>query len=94
MATNILSVDNIRELNSPDKITDAFRRLGYNEIGQTLDIDDLELSARNAEAFYDAHLIAEQGDGELQVILFKLQPSEWESPSTASTRMKAIAGNL
>ena len=75
MATNILSVDNIRELNSPDKITDAFRRLGYNEIGQTLDIDDLELSARNAEAFYDAHLIADQGDGELQVILFKLQPS-------------------
>ena len=91
MPNRYLQLEDIRGLKTPDKVTNAFRLLGYNPVGESLDIEDLELSPRNTEAIYDAHLIADQDDGGLQVILFELHSEEWETPSTASTRMKSIA---
>ena len=68
--------------------------MGYNAEAQPLHIEDLQLPSRSGEAIYDAYLIADQGNGGLQVLLFQLQPEEWSSPSTASTRLKAIASQV
>jgi hypothetical protein len=56
-----------------------FERLGYNAEAQPLHVEDLQLTARSAETVDDAYLIADQGNGGLQVLLFQLQPEEWEA---------------
>ena len=99
MAERLLQLDDINSATSPTKVTELFRKLGYETLGQSLDVDDLQLSPRSAEAIYDAHLIADQKSKnrafpDLQVLLLTLQPEEWESPSVASGRMKAIATSL
>jgi hypothetical protein len=99
MADRKLQLDDINNATSPAKVTELFRKLGYETLGQSLDVDDLQLSPRSAQAIYDAHLIADQKTKnrafpDLQVLLLTLQPEEWESPSVASGRMKAIATSL
>ena len=99
MADRKLQLDDINNATSPEKVTELFRKLGYETLGQSLDVDDLQLSPRSAEAIYDAHLIADQKSKnrafpDLQVLLLTLKPEEWESPSVASGRMKAIATSL
>jgi hypothetical protein len=86
-----LTLDDLRTLNSPENIASIFRRLGYHACAEPLDIETLELSPRNNEAVDDSYLIANQGNGGLQVILFQLKSEEWLSPSNASTRLKSIA---
>jgi hypothetical protein len=99
VADRKLQLDDINNATSPEKVTELFRKLGYETLGQSLDVDDLQLSPRSAEAIYDAHLIADQKSKnrafpDLQVLLLTLQPEEWESASVASGRMKAIATSL
>lgn len=99
MAERLLQLDDINNATTPAKVTDLFRKLGYQILGQSLDVDDLQLSPRSVEAIYDAHLIADQKSKnrafpDLQVLLLTLQPEEWESASVASGRMKAIATSL
>lgn len=94
MPERCLQLDDLRTLENPEKIATLFKTLGYNASSQPLDINDLQLSARNSEAIYDAYLIADQGDGGLQVLLFQLHPEEWLSPSVASTRIKSIAAQV
>jgi type I restriction-modification system DNA methylase subunit len=94
MSERLLQLDDLRNLNNPEKIAALFGRLGYSAEAQSLNVEDLQLTARSTEAVYDAHLIADQGDGGLQVLLFQLQPEEWSSPSVASSRMKAIASQV
>jgi methylase of polypeptide subunit release factors len=94
MSERCLQLDDLRTLENPEKIATLFKTLGYNASSQPLDINDLQLSARNSEAIYDAYLIADQGDGGLQVLLFQLHPDEWLSPSVASTRIKSIAAQV
>jgi hypothetical protein len=94
MSPRILKVDDLRDLTSPDKIAKIFRQLGYNAVAEPVDIETLELSARSQEAIAQAFLIADQDRGGLQVVLFELELSAWESASMASTRMKAIASQL
>ena len=94
MATRLLQLDDIRQLQTPDKIAFLFQKLGYNAQSSQLDIKDLELPARSTEAIWNAYLIANQGDSELQVLLFHLQSQEFSSPTVASNRMKAIATSL
>lgn len=94
MSERCLQLDDLRTLENPEKIATLFKTLGYNASSQPLDINDLQLSARNSEAIYDAYLIADQGDGGLQVLLFQLHPEEWLSPSVASTRIKSIAAQV
>lgn len=94
MPERLLQLDDLRNLTSPDKVASLFGRLGYNAEAQPLNVEDLQLTSRSAEAVYDAHLIANQGEGDLQVLLFQLHPEEWSSPSVASSRMKAIASQV
>ncbi len=96
MSERLLQLDDLRTIDSPQRIASMFRKLGYfPQEAQPLNIEDLQLSARNAEAISKTYLIANQeGNPTLQVLLFQLNPNEWDSPSTASTRMKAIASQL
>jgi RNA polymerase primary sigma factor len=94
MPEQYLTLDDIKNANSPEKIAALFQKLGYNANAQPLAVDDLELSARSAYAVDDAYLIADQGSGGLQVLLFQLQAKEFSSPSVAKSRMKAIAQSL
>lgn len=99
MAERILQLDDINSATSPAKVTELFRKMGYNTLGQSIDVEDLQLPSRSAEAIYDAYLIADQRNKNralpnLQVLLLTLHPEEWESASTASGRMKAIATSL
>jgi len=94
MAERLLQLDDLRTIDSPERIASMFRKLGYVAEAQPFNIEDLQLSARNAEAISQTYLIANQGNAALQVLLFQLNPNEWVSPSTASTRMKAIASQL
>jgi adenine-specific DNA-methyltransferase len=89
-----LQLDDLRTLNTPENIANIFRRLGYHAQAEPLDVSDLNLSPRNSEAVYDSYLIANQGNSELQVLLFQLQPDEWISPSQVSSRMKSIANQV
>lgn len=94
MASRLLKLDDVRHIESPDKIAFLFQKLGYNASAQQLAVDDLELSPKSAEAIWKAHLIADQGKGALQVLLFQLQAEEFSSPAIASNRMRAIAQSL
>jgi RNA polymerase primary sigma factor len=94
MPEQYLTLDDIKNANSPEKIAALFQKLGYNANAQPLAVDDLELSARTAYAVDDAYLIADQGSAGLQVLLFQLQAKEFSSPSVAKSRMKAIAKSL
>lgn len=94
MATRHLKLDDLRTLNSPDNIASIFQQLGYNASANALDIVDLELSPRNQEAVNQVYLIADEGEGKLQIILFELKASEWLSPSHVSTRLKSLAIGL
>lgn len=94
MPERLLQLDYVRNTNSPEKITALFQKLGYNATNQQLNVNDLDLPPRSAEAIYSAHLIADQGNGSFQVLLFELQPDEWTSSSSARSRMEAIAKTL
>ncbi len=49
---------------------------------------------KSAEAIWNAYLIANQGRGALQVLLFHLQDEHFSSPAVASNRMRSIAQSL
>ena len=76
MAERLLQLDDLRGLTDPNRVASLFRQLGYNAEAQPLNLEDLQLTSRSTEAVYDAHLIADQEDGGLQVLLFQLQLNE------------------
>jgi hypothetical protein len=80
MPERLLRLDDLKTLTSPDGVASLFHRLGYDAEAQPLNLEDLQLTSRSAEAVYDAYLIADQGNGGLQVLLFQFQPEEWSSP--------------
>jgi adenine-specific DNA-methyltransferase len=97
MSERRLQLDDVRLMDSPRRIADLFRRLGYRTDAEVLplDLESLELPPRSQAAIRTAFLIAEQpGTPSLQVLLLELDDREWESSSTASGRMKAIAKAL
>jgi len=99
MLERLLQLDDVRNTDSPDKVASLFQKLGYNAAhsAQPLAVKDLELPARSSEVIEDSYLIADHRQGvtnSLQVLLFQLQLKEWETPSTASNRMRAIAQSL
>ncbi|WP_107807061.1 hypothetical protein [Nodularia spumigena] len=91
MPERLLQLDDLLNIRSPEKIATLFQKLGYDAAAQPLNIEDLHLPARSTEAIYDSYLIADQGDGGLQVLLFQLHPDEWTSVNAVSSRMRAIA---
>lgn len=60
MPERSLQLDDLRDIGSPERIASLFQKLGYNADAQPLDIDDLQLSPRSAEAIYDAYMIAKR----------------------------------
>jgi len=98
MPDRLLQLDDVRNTDNPEKIAALFQRLGYGGVGgaQPIAIEDLQLSDRSAEAVEAAFFIADhkEEDESLQVILFQLRSAEWDAPSIASSRMKAIATAL
>lgn len=96
MPARLLQLDDVRQINSPEKVASLFHKIGYNAAPQQLAVDDLELPCRSAEAVEDSYLIADhqRGSESLQVLLFQLQSDEWLSPSIASNRMRSIAQSL
>jgi adenine-specific DNA-methyltransferase len=94
MPERLITVDDTRNLNNADNIASLFQQLAYKAELSLIDIEDLQLTPQSTAAIYDVHLIADQGEGGLQVLLFQLQPDEWDSPSRASSRMKAISSQI
>jgi adenine-specific DNA-methyltransferase len=99
MSQRLLQLSDVRDTNSPDRVANLFKKLGYNATrsAQPLAVKDLELPDRSADAIEDSYLIADHQKGatnSLQVLLFQLKLQEWETPSTASNRMRAIAQSL
>lgn len=96
MAERLLQLDDVRQIDSPQKVASLFQKIGYNASAQQLAIGDLELPARSAEAIWDAYMIADyqKGNESLQVLLFQLQENEWLSNSAASNRMRSLAQSL
>lgn len=70
MPERLLRLDDLKTLTSPDGVAALFHRLGYDAEAQPLNLEDLQLTSRSAEAVFDAYLIADQGNGGLQVLLF------------------------
>jgi RNA polymerase sigma factor (RpoD-like family) len=94
MQKRLLHLEDIQKTNSPEQVATLFQKLGYNAICQLLDVGDLELPERSAQAVNRVYLIANQGDRELQVFLFQLHPNEWISLGAVTHRMQAIANNI
>jgi len=99
MSQRLLQLDDVRNTDTPDKVASLFQKLGYNATrsAQPLAVKDLELPDRSADVIEDSYLIADHQKGatnSLQVLLFQLKLQEWETPSTASNRMRAIAQSL
>lgn len=98
MPERLLKLDDVSTMNSAPNVADVFKKLGYNvlQTAQPLSVKDLDLPSGSAEAIWDAHLIADhrKGNDSLQVLLFQLHEQQWESVSTASNRMRAIAQSL
>jgi len=94
MAERLLTLDDVREINSPDRVAKLFSKLGYDASASPIEARDLELSDRNTQGISQAYLVANVGNSELQILLFGLHEQEWVSPSVASNRMKSIASGL
>lgn len=98
MPERLLQMGDVRNMDSPEKVANLFQLLGYRvpQTAQPLAIKDLELPERSTEAIWDAYLIADhtKGPHSLQVLLFQLAGTEWETAGAASSRMRAIAQSL
>ncbi|WP_243458611.1 sigma-70 family RNA polymerase sigma factor [Nostoc sp. UIC 10630] len=94
MPERLLQLDDVRNANTPEKIAAIFQQLGYNTTFQIWDISVLELPYGSAQAINQVYLIANQGNGELQVFLFQLHPNHWSSLDAVTHRMQAIAKSL
>ncbi|MBD2296828.1 sigma-70 family RNA polymerase sigma factor [Anabaena sphaerica FACHB-251] len=94
MPDRLLLLDDLKNANTPEQVAALFQKLGYNVVCQMLDVELLELSERSVQAVNQVYLIANQGNAELQVILFQLHPYEWTSFNAVTHRMQAIANSI
>ena len=90
----LIELEDLQKINNPESIALLFSKLGYDAECQPLDIEDLELPFKSAEAIKYAYLIASQGDSDLQVLLFQLYHHEWNSDEAVVRRMRTIAKSL
>ncbi len=89
MPKRFLQLDDIQNTNNPEQVAALFQKLGYNAACQLLDIRDLELPERSAQAVKRVYLIANHDGGDLQVFLFQLHHN-----SAVTKRMREIAKSL
>lgn len=94
MNQRLINWEDLENINSPESISTLFHKLGYNACCEPVDIEDLQLSQPNTEVVDKVYLIANQGESDLQVFLFQLNPACWASETNAISRMKSIAKSL
>ncbi|MDY7004428.1 MAG: sigma-70 family RNA polymerase sigma factor [Cyanobacteriota bacterium] len=94
MQKRYLKLEDLQNADSQQGIANIFRKLGYKTTVEPLSLAELELPTRSFEAVKDAYLIADIGNGELQILLFQLTDKEFNSWEIAKSRMKAIAESL
>ena len=93
-ATRLLTIEDLQKINQPEQISDLFRTLGYEACCSPLDISDLELSQRGCEYVNKAYLIANQSQGNIQVIIFEIHHNYWTSDTKVSQIIKTIGNSL
>ncbi|WP_414552497.1 sigma-70 family RNA polymerase sigma factor [Anabaena sp. CCY 0017] len=89
-----LSWQDLENIKSPESISGLFDKLGYNTCCEPVDVNDLELSQTNQGIIDTVYLIANQGESDLQVFLFQLNPAYWANENNAIARLKSIAKSL
>jgi RNA polymerase primary sigma factor len=89
-----LSWTDLENIKTPESISDLFDKLGYNTCCEPVDAKDLGLSPTNQELIDTIYLIAKQGNSDLQVFLFQLNPACWANEKNAIARLKSIAETL
>lgn len=91
-----LTLDDLHTIRNAKDVAMIFAKLGYDAAAQPLDVEELELPARSAEAILAVYLLTDyqQGSDSYQILLFELQPEEFSSFSLARNRMKRIASSL
>lgn len=89
-----LSWQDLENIKSPESISGLFDKLGYNTCCEPVDVNDLELSQINQEIIDTVYLIANEGESDLQVFLFQLNPACWANENNAIARLKSIAKSL
>ena len=94
MPERLLLLDDLKNAKSPEQVTVLFHKLGYNATCQILDVDVFEFPERSYQAINQVYLIANQGNSDLQVILFELHPHEWTSDNVVTYRIQAIANSI
>jgi RNA polymerase primary sigma factor len=94
MQARHLQLEDIQDVNDPLSVAVIFEQLGYNACCDPIDVKDLDLPSASADSIREVYLIANQGNSDLQIFLFELQPYSWHSDTAAANRMYSIAQNL
>ena len=94
VAKRLLKIDDIDKINRPEQISSLFKKLGYDTCCLLFDIRDLELSQQGCKYIDRAYLIANQNQGDIQVILFEINCQYWNSDTTATKVVKTISNSL
>jgi len=94
MQARHLQLEDIQNVNDPLSVAVIFEQLGYNACCEPIDVKDLDLPSASAGSIREAYLIANQGNSDLQIFLFELQPNSWSSDTAAANRMYSIAKSL
>ena len=94
VAKRLLKIEDVHKINQPEQVGNVFKKLGYDTCCSLLDVRDLELSQQNCKYVDRAYLIANQNQGDIQVILFKLHHHYWNSNTTVTKVVKSISNSL
>lgn len=89
-----LNWQDLENIKTPESISGLFDKLGYNTCCEPVDANDLGLSQTNQELIDTIYLIAKQGDSDLQVFFFQLNPACWAAENNTIARLKSIAQSL
>lgn len=94
VAKRLLKIEDIQKIDRPEQVSSVFQKLGYDTCCSFLDIRDLELSQQGNKYINKAYLIANQNQGDIQVIFFELYHHYWNSDTTVSKVVKTISNSL
>ena len=90
----LLTIKDIHNIDRPEQISNLFEKLGYQACYSPLNIQDLELSQSSYQYINKAHLVANQSQGDIQVIIFEIHSQHWNCDTTVSKIVKTIGNSL
>lgn len=94
MISRHLQLDDLQGINDPTSVAVLFEQLGYAVCCDPIAVEDLELPPASANSIREVYLLANQGDGDLQIFFLELHPHCWSSDVAAANRMYNIAKSL